>query len=476
MKTEMNNENQNEMGVVATADPVRESFLTLPLGSLMVKNALPAVASMLFMALYQAMDGILVGRRLGPEALASVNILYPILAVFIGLAIMIGVGGNARIAVLLGAGETKRASQTLGLIVVLGVMLGIAGSVIIRIFFPQILAVLGTTGVLGTFAGQYLRAMYPFFATMILFFILEQSLRNDGRAGMATSVMAAMAMLNILLNYLFLFPLNLGISGAALATGISQTLGALIFMTHFIRKTMDLRPGLCFAAPRGGMEAIRAIAMNGSSELFNSLAVGLTTFLFNRLIISYVGALGVAAFSVTQYFLTVGMMVFTGLGNGAQPILSYNHGAGLTHRVQGTLVRLLASSLAVGMLCFVIMRFQAETLAGLFIPDHPGALEATLRVAATVSWSMLFIPVGIVVSTFFTALEKTENSLIVAVCRGFIFTLLGLAIFPQLWGEAGIWITPVFAEGATVLVAGVLVYRWQAKEQPSEVRICCEVN
>ncbi|MEW5919633.1 MAG: MATE family efflux transporter [Bacillota bacterium] len=443
-------------------DPAREVFLNCPLGMLILKNALPAVASMLFMAFYQVVDGILVGRRLGPEALASVNILYPILAVFVGLAVMIGVGGNARVAVLLGAGETRQARRTLGLITALGTALGIGGTIVVILAFPQILSALGTSGELGELAGEYLIALCPFFAPMILAFILEQSLRNDGRPNMATLVMAAMAILNIVLDYIFLFILNMGIAGAALATGLSQSLVALIFLAHFINKTIRRRPGLGFAVPGGGIPALRAIALNGSSEMFNSLAAGLTTFLFNRIILSYVGVMGVAAFALVQYMLMVGVMIFIGMSNGTQPIWSYNHGAGHAGRVQGTLNRLLAASLVVGIIFFIMLRWQAGAMAALFIPGHTEALALTLRVARIISWSMLFMPVGIVVSMFFTSLEKAGNSMVVAVSRGLVFTVMGLTIFPLLWGEWGIWITPVFAEGATVLVAAFLVYRWKA--------------
>ena len=145
----------NQQGENRASDPTREAFLTRPLGSLILENALPAVASMLFMALYQIVDGILVGRRLGPEALASVNILYPILALFIGLAVMIGVGGNSRIAVLLGAGETKQARRVLGLVISLGTFLGVTGSLITIFAFSGILTALGTSGALGELAGQY---------------------------------------------------------------------------------------------------------------------------------------------------------------------------------------------------------------------------------------------------------------------------------------------------------------------------------
>jgi len=132
----------------------RESFLTEPLGKLIGKNAAPAVVSMLFMALYQIIDGMMVGRRLGPEALASVNLLYPVIALLVGLAVMLGVGGNARIAILLGEGNSYRASRVLGLILLLGLGLGVVGSLLSVLLMPNILSFLGTSGELGAQAGH----------------------------------------------------------------------------------------------------------------------------------------------------------------------------------------------------------------------------------------------------------------------------------------------------------------------------------
>jgi putative MATE family efflux protein len=459
-------ENEREM------NDVRESFLTLPLGRLMLKNALPAISSMLFMALYQSIDAMLVGRRFGPEALASVNILYPILAILIGLAVMIGVGGNARIAVLMGAGDISRANRILGLIAALGLGLGITGSLGVRMLYSQILAVLGTSDMLGIYAGEYLSVMYLFFTPMILFFILEQSLRNDGQAGMTAIIMASMAVLNIILDYVFLFVLDLGIGGAALATGISQSLGCCIFVGYFISKLKTKKGGLRFAIPEGGFSVFRAIIANGSSEFFNSLAVGVTTFLFNRLILNHVGSLGVATFAITQYLLAFVMMFLMGLGNGVQPIISYNHGAGLTKRVVGTLWRTMTVSVVIGLFFFIAMRTQIASLTALFVPDYPNAIAATLVVARTVSWSMLFLPFGMVLTVFFTALEKARASLVIALCRGFVFTVTGLALFPPLLGEYGIWITPVFAEGATALVGALMLYRWLHQNASSFQQTC----
>ncbi len=461
------------------ANKTRDEFLTHPLGRLIRKHALPAVASMMFMAFYQIADGIMVGRSLGPEALASVNILYPILALLAGLGVMIGVGGNARIAVLLGAGESRKASRVLGLIVTLGIGLGIVGSLASLGLMPQILVLLGTSGQLGFFAGGYLKGLLPFFAFMILVFILEQSVRNDGRPNLASGIMAACALLNIGLDYLFLFVLEFGITGAALATGLSQSIGALIFAAYFLKKTLGNQPGLCFAKPEINRTNLWAVVVNGSSELFNSLATGVTIFLFNRMILIHVGDLGVAAYALVQYLMMLGMMVVVGICNGTQPIFSYNHGAGKHRRVKGALWRVAALCTGVGAVVFFLMGWQAEPMAALFLPEHPEALALTLEVAWLVRWSMFFMPAAMLGSVYFTALEQAGKSLSVAVSRGLLMPVLGLALFPAWWGATGIWITPAFAEGVAVLVAAG-GFLWTVKERPlsrkSATRALTDVN
>jgi Na+-driven multidrug efflux pump len=452
-------------------DPARKSFLTGSLGRLVFRNALPAVASMLFMALYHIADAVMVGRSLGPEALASVNILYPIMAFFIGLAAMIGVGGNARVAVLQGAGETGAARRVLGLVITLGTGLGIMGSLVTVSTYPLILRILGTSSspALSALAGEYLITLYPFFTMMILIFILEQTVRNDGRPNFATGIMVAMAVLNIVLDYIFLFPMNMGIAGAALATGLSQSLGALIFIAYFLLKKIRSLPGLRIGWPGGGAAAIRMIAFNGSSEFLNSVAAGVTTFLFNRALLNYVGSEGVAAFAMVQYLLMFGSVVYIGMSVGSQPILSYNYGAGLIDRVRGTLRILLLASILLSLIFFLLLRWQAPAMISLFIPDHPETVALTINAAAIISWTLLLMPVGIICSTFFTALERAGSSLLIALSRGLVFTVVGLTVFPTLWGDTGIWITPLFSESATVLLTVVLMFRWSAQAGPNAI-------
>jgi len=432
---------------------VRNEFLSRPLGALIARHASPAVASMLVMACYQIVDGIMVGRSLGPAAMASVNILYPLVAFFSGLAVMIGVGGNARIAVLLGAGNSREAGGVLGLITALGIGLGVGATLLGFLLMPRILTFLGTSGELGGFAGEYLRGILPFFVFMILAFILEQSVRNDGKPNMASLVMAGSAVLNIVLDYLFLFVLETGIKGAAAASGLSQAAGASVFLVYFIRKTARRSSGLLLGRPQWALSTVRAVMVNGSSEFFNSVSAGVTTFLFNRTILAYVGTLGVAALTIVQYPMMLGVMVVMGIGAGTQPIFSYNHGAGLHDRVRSALRLTVAISSGAGLLVFVAMGAPAGMIAALFLPGHTEAVALTAEISRVVRWSMLLLPAAMIASVYFTALEQAARSLTVALTRSLVLPVAGLLLFPLWWGADGIWMVPMVSEGIAAALA-----------------------
>lgn len=439
------------------------AFLTESPAKLIVANALPAIASMMFMAFYQIVDGIMVGRRFGPEALASINLLYPVLALIVGLAVMIGTGGNVRLAVLLGAGNLKQARHTLGLITLLGTVLGLLGSLGIYLFFPWILRLLGASGNLAINAGEYLLTVSPFFTSMILLFILEQSVRNDGKPNLASIVMAGAALLNIVLDYLFLFILDYGIAGAALATGISKSLGAGIFFAYFVTKLLKNRSGLFFASPKADRETLMAISKNGSSEFFGSLAVGVTTWLFNYMLLLFAGSLGIAAFALVQFILMIASAIFMGIGAGIQPIISYNHGAGLKERVWSTMTLSFIASLVIAAALVAMLQFTTVPLVGLFIKEHPEALRLTVEATSWIRWSIIFMPVGILGSICFTAIEQAVPSILIALSRGLVLTVVGLVIFSRILNLTGIWLTPIFSEGGTALLTLALIYSWQKK-------------
>ena len=453
-------------------------FLTEPLGRLLWKNAAPAVSAMLVFALYQIVDGMMVGRRLGPDALAAVNIIYPVIALFVGLAVMIGVGGNARIALLMGAGKAHEARRVLSLLVVLGTLLGIAGTGVVLLMGQRLTTALGAEYEVKRLAQLYLFTMAPFFAAYILSFILEQATRNDGKPGFAGAVMAGTALLNIGLDYLFLFVLDMGIGGAALASGLSISLGASIYLAYFLLKRLQRENGLRFARPTFDVSTITAIVANGSSELFSALALGVVTLLFNRSLMYHIGSLGVAAFAMSQYLLMLGAVFFNGLSAGAQPILGYNCGAGATDRVRGTLLRLLGAGAVVSVALVGTGRAAAGGVAALFVPDHPEAVALAGAAMRIVAWSMIPASVGTLAGGFFTSIERPATSLAIAAGRALVLPGIALAVLPALFGGEAIWWVPPVAEAAAALGAGAALMLWsvgrEGDRRPARLEVSLE--
>lgn len=445
------------MNMAENINNTQDEFITMAPASLLAKHAIPAVISMLFMAFYQIVDGMLVGRRLGSDALASINILYPVIALLSGLAVMVGVGGNTRIAILLGSGKKKLANRVFGFTTAVAIALGLFLSLATMLLMPQIMAFLGSSGQMGEYASVYLIQLTPFFTPMILMFILSQAVRNDGQPGLASIIMISSALLNIVLDYIFLFVLDMGISGAALATGIAQTSGSLVFAGYFIAKKIRDLDGLGFAAPVWSLQLVSAIAVNGSSEFFNSIAAGITTFLFNRAILHHVGSTGVAAFTLVQYLIMLGMAFVMGIGNGVQPIISYNYGAGLFKRVKETIIYATAAATAMGMIVFLIMSWQTAGVTNLFLPDNPVALQLTADAAAYVRWSMLCMPLAMLGSIYYTAIEKAAKSFVLAMLRSLLLPAACLLLLPGIWQTTGIWITPFITELLTMLLAILLL-------------------
>ena len=442
-------------------------FLTEPIGRLLAKNCGPAMISMLVMALYQIVDGVMVGRRLGPDALAAVNILYPVIALLVGLAVMIGVGGNARIAVLLGSGRYREARGVLSLVVLLSIGLGIAGTTGSLLFAGPLTAALGAGDGVQEMTRLYLVTIAPFFTAYILSFVLDQAVRNDGRAGFATLIMACGAVLNIGLDYLFLFVFDMGIAGAALASALGQSFSATVFTAYFIAKSLRRAAGLRAAKPAGGFRVLSAIAVNGSSELLSALALGLVTLMFNRALMDLIGPVGVAAFALVQYLLMLAAVFFNALGTGSQPVISQNHGAGRVDRVSEALTILLSVAAAIGAVFGISAYFVAPHMALLFVPDHPEAIAVTSEAIRIIAWSMPLAAVGTIGTVFFTSIEKAGMSLVIATGRGLAFPLVALAVLPALWGVAGVWLVAVATELAGAAVTAALLRRWGATRRQS---------
>ena len=414
----------------------------------LLRFAAPSIGMMLIVSLYTITDGIFIGQFAGSNALAASNLVYPPINLLYGLGIMLASGGSALAAKTLGEKKQRLANAQFSFITASGAAIGLLLALLICFFFEPILHILGATPELMADCRSYLGTLLPFFPAASLLVIFNAFYIADGRPIQGFFVSVASGIANAALDYLFLAHFNMGIAGAALATGISDLLAAVIGLFYFARCSRSLH----FAGFAARFPILKAACSNGISELVTQLSVGVITFLFNILTLSYAGADGVAAITVILYAEMLLSAVFMGFTNGVAPIFSYHFGA----RHPRELVRLLKASLVIiaasGLFAFAAAQMLAAPLIQLFLPQGGDAARLTENGLALFSFSFLLSGFNLFGSGFFTALSNGKTSAALSFVRNLAAAVLFLAVLPCFFGLNGVWLAIPAADIAALLL------------------------
>lgn len=433
------------------ATPLAQPFTIRTL----LRFAAPSIGMMLVISLYTITDGIFIGQFAGSNALAASNIVYPPINLLYGLGIMLASGGSALVAKTLGEKKRKRANAQFTLITASGAATGAALALLIYLFFEPVLRFLGAAPELMADCRSYLGAVLPFFPAAALLVIFNAFYIADGRPIQGFLVSVASGIANAALDYLFLACLGMGITGAGLATGLADLLAAAIGLVYFARYSRTLH----FARFAVRLSVLRDTCSNGLSELVTQLSMGVITFLFNLLTLSYAGADGVAAITVILYAEMLLSAVFMGFTNGVAPVFSYHFGARHPHE----LVRLLKLSLVIifasGLFAFGAAQILAAPLIHLFLPQGGNAARLTESGFALFSFSFLLSGFNIFGSGFFTALSNGKTSAIISFVRNLAATSLFLAILPCFFALSGVWLAVPAADIAALLLTSFCLRR-----------------
>ena len=263
----------------------------------LVWYALPSIIMMVFMSLYTIVDGFFVARFVSTDALSAINIVYPVINLILGVSIMLATGGSAVVARLMGEGRHQEARENFSLIVVVGVIAGVVISAVGMLFTDQIIRLLGGSGDLLPLCRSYLQILLLFAPAYILQMLFQAFTMTAGKPalGMISTILAGVV--NGILDYLLIVPLGMGIAGAALATAAGYLVPAAIGIIFFIRN----KEGLHFAKPKFRGQVLRQSCLNGSSEMVTNLSTSVVTFLFNILMLHYLGSDGVASITIVLY-------------------------------------------------------------------------------------------------------------------------------------------------------------------------------
>lgn len=442
-------------------EPKNIMFETMPVNRLFFKCAVPNMISMAVISLYTIADGIFVGHFIGAEALAAVNIVMPVIMISFALSDMIAIGSSVQIAIRLGKKKEKEAcvifSVCTALIVMIACVMGLAG------FFGAggILALMGADGEVTSLAEEYIRVYAVFAPLIMVYFAVDNYLRICGCVRYSMAINVSTALLNIVLDFVFIGVLGWGVWSAAFATCIGLTAGTVMGYAPFIRKKLPLR----FTRGRAGRGALLNIVYNGSSEFFSNIAGSVLMIIFNSVLLRLSGSLAVAAFSVVMYIDSVVISALYGITDSMQPAISYCYGAGLKHRMMAVEKRVLAACAVICLLTFIVMRTGGEYLMSLFIKEDDDMLLAmSTRAMELFSFTYFICWIGQSMSEFFTAVNRPGISLTISMGRSLFYPSLMMFILVSHMGLDGVWLTSPFAGILTAVTATCFFIRFLRRE------------
>ena len=439
----MTSESQNEENIIGAQ--------SIP--KLMLKYCVPAVIAMMITGVQGMVDGMIVGTFVGSNALASVNIAMPYISIIIGVSMIISVGAQSYIGINLGANNIEKAQDSFKTFLVITTIISILITIIGTTMSRQIASILGADQLLISDAANYIKIMSFFTLPTSIMFYFGFLSRIVGKPEKYLYGTILSIVVNISLDYLLVVVFDMGIEGAALATGIAYS-SALVFV---LSPMMDKNNAINVFAGRFKTESIKSVLYNGSSEGVNSLSGAVTTFLFNVSLMKIAGAGGVAAFTAISYVGMLGSLLLFGISDGIGPIVSYNYGMQDYKRVKKIMLASYIGNMIFGILLFVLLFFHGEMLVRFFIQDNPELIALAVQGGKLYSFSFLLSGFNILASGYFTFIGKGLESALVAASRGIVFTCGGILVLPLFLDINGIWLSVTFAEVCTAIGAVVLL-------------------
>ena len=423
--------------------------------SRLVRFTLPSVAMMLFTSIYGVVDGIFVSNFAGKTAFAAINLIIPYLMVFGTLGFMVGTGGTALISMTLGMGDRKKANEIFSLLTYTALIGGAVLTVLSMIFMRPAARLLGAEGQMLEDAVTYGYIVQSVLTAYIMQYVFQSFCITAEKPNLALNMTLVSGCSNIVLDALFVGAFRWGLIGAAVATAVAQTAGAVIPMVYFARKNSSLlKLGKC----RFDGKALLRTATNGSSELMSNLSMSVVSMLYNIQLMAYAGEDGIAAYGVIMYVNFIFIAVFIGLSIGAAPIIGFNHGAQNHAELKNVLKKCLVLLGGISLALTLTAGLLARPLAGIFVGYDAGLHALTVRGFRVYVLSFLLCGFNIFGSSFFTALNNGLISALISFLRTLVFQIGAVLVLPLIFELDGIWWSVVAAElGSVLLTFGFMV-------------------
>lgn len=409
----------------------------------LLRFVLPSIVMMIFTSIYGVVDGLFVSNYVGKTAFAAVNLVMPLLMMLSALGFMMGTGGSAIVAKMLGQGDKERANRYFSMMVYVTMVGGVVLTVLGLVFLRPIVTALGAEGeMIGEclIYGRIILASLTFFMVQNVF---QSFFVAAEKPHLGLGVMVAAGVTNMVLDYLFIAILGWGIAGAAAATAAGETVGGIVPLIYFSRKNTSL---LRLTKTKIKGKILLKACTNGSSELMTNLSMSLVNMLYNVQLMRLAGEDGVAAYGVIMYVNFIFLATFIGYSIGSAPIVGYHFGAQNHNELKNLFRKSLRLIGGWGVLLMLLAFVLSGPLAQFFVGYDAELLAMTSHGLRLYAMAFLVSGFNIYGSAFFTALNNGLVSAVISFLRTLVFQMAAVLILPRLLGLNGIWLAILVAE------------------------------
>lgn len=427
---------------------------------------IPTLIGMLFNSVLNLCDGMFVGHGVGSDGLAAINIVAPLFLLCTGVGLMFGTGASVICGIRMAEGNEKSARIITTQSIAAGAALFMVVIALCLCFTRPILYALGCSPMLEDYAADYMLWLLPGLIFLYLECVGMMLIRQDGAPRYAMTIQVIAAVLNIFLDWLLVFPMGLGLKGAAIATSISCGVGGVLVLIYFIASARVLRLyplKLTGKSLRLSMRNIGYMTRIGLATFIAELAIGVMMITGNYMFMSYLGENGVAAFSIGCYLFPIIFSINNAVAQSAQPIISYNYGARNTERVKATLITSLVAASICGLLVSLGMWRGYRLLISIFIDLQSPAAVIAEHGLPLLGICAIFFALNISFIGYYQSCERAGKSILYMLLRGVIFMVPLFIVLPSLFGITGLWTAIPASEfmTLTVIVAVYLIQHYR---------------
>lgn len=415
---------------------------------------LPSISSTLVTSIYIFVDTVMIGKGVGEDGIAALNIILPVFGVLYGLGVLFGVGGGVLMSVANGAGNHEEAHGYFSSALVCAVVSSAMCAIVTVIFFEPLMMAMGADST--TYPLVYEYGIYIAYGSPLFLFtnFLQAFVRNDKAPRRAMVGVITGGITNVILDYVFIFPMDMGMAGASIATVIGNSVTIAILLTHFLSRVNTMR----FMISKVSVSRAVSIIKSGVPSFLTEVASSVVILMFNLQLLKYVGKTGVTVYGIISNSTIIAMSLFNGVAQAAQPLIASSFGAGLDERVGKFRRYGIATAGLVGAVLTLTGVIFNEPVVWIFLEPAETVLDMARPAIAIYFISLVFMGVNVFSATYFQSVIKPAKSLAISLLRGVVLNTALVFVLPLLFDVTGIWLTVPVTE-AIVFVISVVMYR-----------------